>query len=297
MLFGEHAVLRGYPAMVCAVDHWIHVQLIPHDQKTIKIISDKFGEYQTNLTTLTMEPPFEFILTAIHSFKEAIHQGFELHIQSDFSPQWGLGSSAAVTAATMKVLAEYTQQDLNQDTLFERSLAVIRDVQKIGSGADLAASIFGGTLCYQTTPSQIQPINFNMPLSLVYCGYKTPTVEVIAKVNEDKSKTPDFHRSLFQTMGECAQVAIDAVNEPQQLSKAMKSYQGLQTALGVCTPDLADLIMKIESYPDILAAKISGSGLGDCIVALGKLPPEAFSTGNIKQLDIDITPQGVTLYE
>ncbi len=297
MLFGEHAVLHGHPAVVCAIDSWIEIELTPREDSLIKIISDRLGEYSCDVKQMIIEPPFQFVLAAITAFN--IKQGITIKIHSQFSPQWGLGSSAAVTAAMTKILSDFTEQQLNANELFEKSLAIVQDIQKVGSGADLAASIFGGVLSYQTQPQKIESLTLDLPLSLVYSGYKTPTTEVIKFVNTREKKAPSYYQSLYQAMGECSKLAIDAIKKQNTgtLIMAMKNYQGLQTALGVCTEDLRALIMAIEEYPDVLAAKISGSGLGDCMVALGTLPEDAFSTTKTKQLSITLSTQGVSGYE
>jgi mevalonate kinase len=46
-------------------------------------------------------------------------------------------------------------------------------------------------------------------------------------------------------------------------------YQGLMDALGVNDLALSDIIYSLRKSEVILGAKISGSGLGDCVIALG----------------------------
>jgi mevalonate kinase len=42
-------------------------------------------------------------------------------------------------------------------------------------------------------------------------------------------------------------------------------------ALGVNDPVLSDLIVRLRQAPGITASKISGSGLGDCVLGFGRL--------------------------
>ena len=50
----------------------------------------------------------------------------------------------------------------------------------------------------------------------------------------------------------------------------MNVAQGLMDAIGVNNAMLATLVHGLREDPAVLGAKISGSGLGDCVVALGR---------------------------
>merc|ERR1711865_1201575 len=73
----------------------------------------------------------------------------------------GLGSSAAVTVATLGLLHELTNQEATAPLLKSKvrlhtaALKLTRQLQGRGSGADLAASLHGGLLGYQLPPEAI----------------------------------------------------------------------------------------------------------------------------------------------
>jgi mevalonate kinase len=54
-----------------------------------------------------------------------------------------------------------------------------------------------------------------------------------------------------------------------KLALSMRMYQGYMHALGVVDSETHLLLAQLARDPRCLAAKISGSGLGDCIIALG----------------------------
>ena len=90
---------------------------------------------------------FRFVLGAIRACREGLKQGFELEIRSEMSHQMGLGSSAAVTVATLAALAGAQGQVPAPECLLECGTKIIRKVQGgVGSGADVAASTYGGCL-------------------------------------------------------------------------------------------------------------------------------------------------------
>src|SRR5579864_4695671 len=112
MLLGEHAVLHGKQALVCAIDKRLTVTLTPRDDKCIQITS-KLGRYSAELSEIKIEKPFQFVLGALQVFMESneLSQGCDISIQSEFSDQMGFGSSAAVTAATLSALASWCEMD------------------------------------------------------------------------------------------------------------------------------------------------------------------------------------------
>lgn len=271
---GEHAVLHGHHAIVCAVDKFINVILTPNDTEFITIYSDKLGDYQTKIDNINIEKPFQFILASVKRYQRLIKNGFELNIKSDFSHKIGFGSSAAVTVATLATLAKAFNTSLLPMQLFIQARDIIQRVQGCGSGADVAASVFGGTLLYSLNDeSQIQKLQNNPQLTVAYSGSKTPTPEVIKHVNQTYENFPSVIETIYQAIGYGALQGANLINQAnwQKLGQLFTIQNGLMEALTVNTPELEKLTILLNQKSKISGAKISGSGLGDCVVGLGKL--------------------------
>ncbi len=292
MLMGEHAVLYGYRAIACAVDKYMQVSLQPRQDRDV-VIHSALSEYQSNLDQLEPDDQLTFVLYAVRQVSEELEFGFELTITSEFSHTVGLGSSAAVTAAVVAALAAYVGEVLDKAALFERALAVVHGVQGRGSGTDLAASVYGGLIAYTVEPRQVESLPGLPPISLVYTGYKTRTPDVLAIVADKAAHQPDIYQSLYQLMHTVSTKAEAAINLEnwEALGELMNIYQGLMEALGVNDATLADIIYQLRTASGIQGAKISGSGLGDCVVALGRneelnIPYES--------IPVAVSQQGVT---
>ena len=106
MLLGEHAVLHGQPALVCAVNRRIHVSLAPRNDGAIRITSS-LGRYSASIDRIKPAKSFRFVVAAIRRFGRKLTTGFDLRIDSEFSHKIGFGSSAAVTVATLAVLSKW----------------------------------------------------------------------------------------------------------------------------------------------------------------------------------------------
>lgn len=263
MLFGEHAVLHGKQALCCALNQRIRVTLIPRNDTKIHVISP-LGHYQTDLNSLSVVAPFEFVLTAIAHFRKQVSQGFDLEIVAEFASTMGLGSSAAVTVAVVGVLAQWLQLNYSSQQLFADAKNIILMVQGVGSGADVAAAVFGGIVAYQLQPITINPVFLTPEITLVYSGSKVPTKTVIAMVAEKQHAEAQKYQELYQALHICSVQAVAALqrNQWQEVGKLMNQHHGLQAELGVSTPLLDELAGNLRNQPGIFGAKISGSGLG-----------------------------------
>lgn len=273
MLMGEHAVLFGEPALACAVDHWLEVELTPRSDRRVQIDS-ALAQYSGDLDHLSPDPALSFVLAVIDCYRPHLQQGFQLQIRSGFSHTVGLGSSAAVTAAVTAALAAFSGADTAPEALFDCALQAVHQAQNgRGSGTDLAASIYGGVIHYRVAPREVERLAGLPPLALLYSGYKMKTPDVLALVESRAARQPALHAGLYRLMGEtciAARQAVDTADWPA-LGELMNIYQGLMDALGVCDATLAEMIWRLRAQPNIQGAKISGSGLGDCVLALGRM--------------------------
>jgi mevalonate kinase len=279
MFFGEHAVLRGKLAIAGATNQRLKITLTPRADKCITIDSS-LGNYQTTLDTLKVEKPFHFILQTIVHCKEKLTHGFDLKITSQFSHTVGLGSSAAIVAATLSNLHQWLGLSLDKNDLFIAARNIIQKTQGRGSGADVAASIYGGLVAYRMEPLLIEKLNHLPEVDLIFTGYKTSTPEVISVVNTRVNRKPERYAELFSVMSTCAAKAMQAINEEDWplLAELMQQHHLYQEALGTSDKMIKELINATKKDKNILAAKISGSGLGDCIVTLGNVSqPDLFN--------------------
>ena len=276
MLFGEHAVLHNKPALVVAINHYVKTKLIPNqDQKdeAIKIISQNFGSYTTTISKFKITKPYEYVLTAISQHLTKIKRGFTLIIEADFPSNIGFGSSAAVTVVTLGVLYKWLQIDLNLLKIYKDGVRVVRLVQKYGSGADIAASIFGGIIAYKLRPLNITKLKQTLPLVAVYSGNKIPTSQVVVQVENRHKRFLIIFKQLHSAIECCSKSANYAIKRSNilLLGEIMNIHQGLHDALGVNNLTLAKIVFALRKEPGIYGAKISGAGLGDCVIGLGKI--------------------------
>lgn len=288
MLFGEHAVLRGGVAIVSAIDCPLSVRLIPRDDTTIAVRSF-LGSVTTTCRDCSFGPQFRFVEGAFRQYP--LEHGFSVEITSAIDPTVGLASSAAVTVALLAALRQHVVGSVDRQMLLQEACQVIRSVQGHGSGADAASIVYGGVIAYRMDPIEVTPLVPEVPLVLLYSGNKTPTPEVIRRVNECESAFPDLYKTLFLAIDRVTDRAVQAFLRGRfdQVGSLMTQANGLMEALGVGTPELSRLCWALRGRPTIYGAKISGSGLGDAVVGLGTM--EADCGG--RRLPSTVSPKGV----
>ncbi len=292
MLMGEHAVLRGQPAMVCAINRRIKVTLSPLDDRRIHLHA-ALGEHETTLDELAPAENFRFVLAAIRALRDQLPVGFEMDIRSEMSHQMGLGSSAAVTVAVLAALHAYIGEKPAREALLETAVDLVRKVQGgVGSGADVAASIYGGCLRYFAGSKEVVKISTVPELTVLYSGSKMPTPDVIAFVDEKRKENPAIYDELDVVIGKTVQAAFEAAanGDWENMGELMNINQGLMDALGVNNGELSELVYELREDPKVYGSKISGSGLGDCVVGLGRAMRREWG---VPSLAVQIDPEGV----
>lgn len=293
MITGEHAVVYGHKAIVAAIEQRVQVTLTPLSDDRVTITSEIAAPFEGKLSNLPSDGPYRFVLAALIGNSANMPGGCHIDIRSDIDPTLGLGSSAAVTIAVLGAVFAFCGKD--KTGLHRAALAIVRNLQGRGSGADLAASLHGGVVEYtqpatQGDGAQITAFPaFPIPLGLRYCGYKTPTAEVLSIVAKRMETDPAGYAALYDQMGASVQNAVVAGRSQDWTAfyDSLNQYQIFMEQLGVSDETLAKIISDARRHAKVHVAKISGSGLGDCVLALGDMP-DGFNRVTLAQTGLTI---------
>lgn len=258
MLLGEHAVVYGYPCIVSAVDKYLTVVVDSSKGKQDEIISPGFSDTR-------------FIKEAINIFRDkfSVKDPINLKTESELG-SFGLGSSAAVTVATLKALVEFFGLHLDKTELFNLSYEVVKKVQGLGSGFDLTVSIWGGTIYFEGKNKKVENLcQEPLPLMVGFSGEKGDTVSMVKLVKEKRQNYRKGIEKIFENIAQLVEKAKVALLEKDwtRFGMLMNYNQDYLEDLGVSTKKLNNLISasrKTGAY----GAKLSGAGGGDCMIAL-----------------------------
>ena len=270
MVTGEHAVLHGRHALVCAVDRRVTVRAIVRTDGRIRVRS-ALGDAEGTVRNLDGLERLPFVRESLRRACGGMAGGADIQIESEILHTLGLGSSAAVTVATLAAARALAGERPSAEAVAREAREVIRGVQGRGSGADAAASAFGGLVLYRAEPWSAQAVGSRFPMLAVYSGSKRPTAEVIALVEERRARDPERFESVYDQMDavSLAGAAAARAGDLAALGAALNRGQELMDAIGVVNEPLADIVGRLRAQPGVYGSKVSGSGLGDCAIAVG----------------------------
>lgn len=307
MLFGEHAVVHNRACIVTAVDQRIEVRASFNGENELAVNAPQLGikNYKRTVTQLCsqeMPKQVSFIEATVKRFyqKYGLKKGLNITTQSEFSHTYGFGSSSAITIATTKALALLYQIAMTNKQIFDLGYKAVLDIQGVGSGFDLAAALWGGTLFYKKSAKVVEKIRpKKLPLIVCYSGVKADTPTLVRQVEELKRKRPFKVRKIFMAMDTIARQAKSLLLEEQwpKLGQLMNENQRLLQDLEVSTQFLEKLI-KAALEAGAWGAKLSGAGGGDNIITLApenkkKMIIKALTKVGGKIMEVKLNAQGV----
>jgi mevalonate kinase len=282
MLFGEHAVIYGYPCIVTAVDIRVTVLIRQLPANLVSISTPELPEpFEISVSGLvaanSLPAAVSFVGLAVRKFWEFTGHRFGVEVQTsdEFVDSSGLGSSSAVTVATIQALAALTGRELTNDQIFKLSFDTVLAAQRgRGSGFDVAAAVYGRTIYFQNRGEVIEPIeDIDLPLMTIYSGVKASTTQYVGHVATLYQQYRPHVERIFANIAAIVDDARQALRSGDwhELGQLMNFNQGYLQALGVSTEPLDVLVAFLRSN-GAWGAKLSGAGGGDCVI--GVVPPE-----------------------
>lgn len=261
MLMGEHSVVYGYPCLVTAISQRI-------------VVSAEIVNGEKTIVEAPMVKDTRFIDASVRIAKETwnINESLHIKVHEAFPNTYGFGSSSAVTVATLVAIAASLKKEITKETLFALSFEVVKEVQGTGSGFDVAAAVWGGTLYYNQFGTQIielPPLDSAVKLLVGYTGVKADTTTLVNQVADNKKKYPERVDKIFVAITQLVNQAKDAyqLREWETVGKLMSYNQEYLRDLGISSEKLESLIVAAQGS-GAYGAKLSGAGGGDCMIAL-----------------------------
>ncbi len=340
---GEYAVVEnGYPAILVALDQFVTCSIEESAAEVGNIISRQYHNNALQWHRLgeqmvvdNRDNPFSYILSAIKVTEEYARSFarelriFDLHIDSqldsDSGKKYGLGSSAAVTVATVKALCRFYNLPVTKDEIFKLAAIAHFEVQGNGSLGDVAASVYGGWIAYHSFDRQwlaqqrkyldlrtlvdlpwpdlkIESLKApsNLQLLIGWTGKPASTSQLVDKISLFKARQQKEYRQFLEDSKHCIQRMVDgfhnadleSIKNEIRYNRELLKQLGTNSGVHIETPVLNKLCEIAEDFGG--AAKTSGAGGGDCgIVAIDrdsnfKLVLKKWAANKIEQLPLSV---------
>jgi len=274
ILFGEHAVVYGEPAIAGAVNKRATIRLKESLSGVSIFKSDDLG-FEAELDTVAKRYTLKkgrpgiinYILEILSKYHD--HSPIEIDLSLDIPIGSGLGSSAAVTVATLAALFKYHGRELDKITIAKKAHEIESIVQGTASLVDTKMSTFGG-LIYLSREKKALRFNTNFKSSFVI-GYTSKcgnTKTMIKSVRSLKNRNPAIIDLIMKTIGKLTDDAKMAIvtKKEYRLGELMNVNQGLLDSLGINTNELSQMIY-FARKAGAIGSKITGAGGGGSIIA------------------------------
>lgn len=282
ILFGEHFVVYGEPAIVVAIDKRAYASVQLRKDKRIYIKSADLGVSGTFMKEgfeaerggskgrIRLEPLKSAVEQVLEKTRKKV--GVNVKIESDIPVSAGLGSSAAVVTSTVMAVSNLLGIELTRDQVFRMAYESERLVHGTPSGIDPAISTYGGALQFQRGKDFL-PLNVqtNIPLVIGNTEVERSTGELVANVRRMREHYLSIIDPLIKTGGKIALDAVEALrsDDLQKVGELMNINHALLCAIGVSHESLERLVYAARNG-GALGAKLTGGGGGGCMIALAE---------------------------
>ena len=251
ILMGEHAVVYGYPAIALPLNDI---------QVTCRIVPAETPWQLFEADTLSMAVFASLEQLGIDNAK------IRCQVDSMVPEKRGMGSSAAVSIAAIRAVFDYYQAPLDKETLeiLVNRGEMIAHMNPSGLDAKTCLSDVAIKFIRNVGFSELE-VDLDAYLVIADTGIHGHTREAIQKVEKvGKTALPAFHKiGLLTQQAEQALASKDLVN----LGQALSACHIALASIGVSCPE-ADELVTTAQKAGALGAKMSGGGLGGCIIAL-----------------------------
>jgi mevalonate kinase len=242
-LFGEHAVVYGRPGIAMAVRPRVFVTV------------------RKSRTAHHAKSPY------IDNCFDAMGVRGSVYVNSQLPSSSGLGSSAAVTVATLAAINDEFGKKLQREEIADMAFAIEKKVQKgRASPTDTTVATFGG-LVFITglARRRLPPQNFQLVIGNSMVQHNT--ARMVEMVAELKTKSPEICEPVLEAIGAVSLSAMRALSDPARLGELMNMNHALLDVLGVGHPQLSRLVLASRAA-GAYGAKLTGAGGGGCMIAI-----------------------------
>ncbi len=275
ILFGEHAVVYGQPAVAIPV----------MDLRCYGTIECKSAEEPATISAtdlnVSYSPGYEMPQSSIQHIQKAIDyfaekmqislplNGWAMTIRSDIPVGRGMGSSAAISVLLIRLLAQMTDIRLTDEDVTRYSFELEKYHHGTPSGIDNTVVSLAKPVFFQKGQEikTLKPARFHFVIGDTGIGKHTGTI--VADVATRCENNPAQYSRLFSRIGEISTAGRKALEDGdlQMLATLINENQSVLGEIGVSCTQLDDLI-KAAMDAGAQGAKLCGAGKGGCMIAL-----------------------------
>ncbi|MGD2206774.1 MAG: mevalonate kinase [Anaerolineae bacterium] len=272
ILFGEHAVVYGQPAIAVPVTE-VQVQACVEPAEGGQgavVVAPDLGRRVVVREAAYDEPLACIVRATLGRMKCTPDPDLTITVASTIPIARGLGSGAAVSTAIVRALSEHFGHWFSSRTISD--LVYQTEVLYHGrpSGIDNTVVAFEKPVYFvKEIGWEVFWVGKPFLLAVADTGIESSTKEVVSDLQLRYQAEPDRYQPLFDRVGEIAKTARRLIERGQsrKMGALMDENHVLLQEMGVSCPEL-DRLVAAAREGGALGAKLSGAGWGGNIIAL-----------------------------
>jgi mevalonate kinase len=278
ILFGEHAVVYDQPAISLGIENLYSECLIEEIQEPrirlnlenykISLVFNDINEAVENIPEKFVQFA-EGLRTFAHQFKMPVNR-IKITIKSEIWPGSGLGSSASTAVAFISALFAFYDLDLDKQKINKMALTMEKRVHGNPSGIDNTTCVYGKLIFFSRGNFEFLNFPENFNLLITYTGIPHNTQMAVEQVKKKKDEDRTDVEKIFLSIGDITSQGLDTlkIENYEELGILMNKNHKLLAELGLSN-NVIEKINDIAILNGVHGSKLSGAGLGGCVISLG----------------------------
>ena len=251
ILFGEHAVVYGRPALAVPVTQ-VHadVEVQASSRPGIWIEAPEV-DLHAELNTLPSDHP---IASVIHNFlflwRVSPFPNLDIRIDSTIPVASGLGSGAAVTVALTRALASHLEHSITDEEVNAFAYEIEKLHHGTPSGIDNTVITYASPV-YFIKGKPIETFRVGKPFTIVIgdTGIHAPTKEFVGDVRKLWEANGPQWENVFDRVGEIARTAREVIEkgDTDKMGQLMDQNHALLQEMTVSSRELDTLVAAAQT--------------------------------------------------